>query len=57
MQGNPHKVINWFFSRNSECQKGMAQYTWGEERKKKKKANYNQEYSAQQGSHSDLAEK
>ena len=25
--------------------------------KKKKKANYNQEYSAQQGSHSDLAEK
>ena len=32
IQGNPHKVISWFFSRNSAGEKGVAQYNSSDER-------------------------
>ena len=31
---NPHKVISWFFSRNSAGKKGVAQYISNDEREK-----------------------
>ena len=34
IQGNPHKVIMWFFSRNSAGQKKMAKYSWSDEKGK-----------------------
>ena len=32
IQGNPHEVMSWFFSRNSAGQKGVAQYISSDER-------------------------
>ena len=34
IQGNPHKVNSWSFSRNSASQKGVAGHIYSDEREK-----------------------
>lgn len=56
IQGNPHKTINRFFSRNFSSQKGVVWYIHNAERKTNKKPS-KQEYSAQQNCRSELKER
>ena len=53
IQGKPHTLNSWSFSRNSAGQKGMAGYIF----KYWKGKIYNQDYCTWQGSHSKLMEK
>ena len=49
IQGNSHQAISWFLNRNSTSQKQMVWCIQRDEREI-----YNQEYSTQQDSPSDL---
>ena len=53
IQGNSHQVINWFLKQKLYKSEGNGTIylKWWKGR------NYNQEYSTQQDSHSDLMEK
>ena len=52
-QGDSHNDSSWSLSRNSSCQKGMAEHTKSDEREK----TFNPDYCTQQGSHSNMKEK
>ena len=51
VQGTSYKTISWYFSRNCRGQNGLTVHMQSDEMKK----TYNQEYSTQQGYHSELS--